>query len=101
MSSSDIDTFEGSKLKKVLRESAVKGEHDELNASEEDDNSEATLLIPILSLSIIILITVSLALFRLFYTKCYKDKQETNSRYVIRNSISKLTQNNVKNTLKC
>ena len=78
---SDIETYEGSKLKKVLRESAaIKSEPVSEEDKQESDPADSSLLIPLLSLAIIILITLALGTFRLFYTKFYKDKEESLSR---------------------
>ena len=78
----DTETYEGSKLKKVLRESAaIKSEPMSDSVSEEEESDpDSSLLIPLLSLAIIILITLALGTFRLFYTKFYKDKEESLSR---------------------
>ena len=80
----DTETYEGSKLKKVLRESAaIKSEPMSDSVSEEErqeSDPDSSLLIPLLSLAIIILITLALGTFRLFYTKFYKDKEESLSR---------------------
>ena len=76
---SDIDTFEGTKLQKVLRESVT---HSELLESDKENitDSESSLLIPVSILTVIVFITLFLALFRLFYTRFYKDKEELHSR---------------------
>ena len=76
---SDIETFEGTKLQKVLRESATQSELLE-GDKENVTDSDSSLLIPVLILSVIVFITLFLALFRLFYTRFYKDKEETHSR---------------------
>lgn len=78
---SDIETYEGSKLKKVLRESAaIKSEPVSEETEKQESDPDSSLLIPLLSLAIIILITLALGTFRLFYTKFYKDKEESLSR---------------------
>ena len=69
--------FVGYKLKKVLQENALTNE---LSESDADPNI-SSLTVPVIALSIIIFITLSLAIFRLFYTRFYKDKEEANSRY--------------------
>ena len=76
---SDIETFEGTKLQKVLRESATQSELLESDKESVTD-SDSSLLIPVLILSVIVFITLFLALFRLFYTRFYKDKEEPHSR---------------------
>lgn len=77
----DTETYEGSKLKKVLRESAaIKSSEPISDSEEEESDPDSSLLIPLLSLAIIILITLALGTFRLFYTKFYKDKEESLSR---------------------
>ena len=77
----DIETYEGSKLKKVLRESAAIKSSEPISDSEQQESDpDSSLLIPLLSLAIIILITLALGTFRLFYTKFYKDKEESLSR---------------------
>ena len=71
----------GYKLKKVLQENAVTNELTETDVDDlESDFSSLT--VPVISLSIIIIITLSLAIFRLFYTRFYKDKEEITSRYI-------------------
>ena len=83
-SPSDTETYEGSKLEQVLRESAaiIKSEpvSDSFSDEERESDPDTSLLIPLLSLSIIILITLALSSFRIFYTKFYKDKEEGLSR---------------------
>ena len=72
---------DGSKLKKVLRESAaIKSEPVSEETDKQESDPDSSLLIPLLSLAIIILITLALGTFRLFYTKFYKDKEESLSR---------------------
>ena len=77
---SDIDTFEGTKLQKVLRESATQSELLETDTENVTDSDSVSLLIPVLILSVIVVITLFLALFRLLHTRFYKDKQESYSR---------------------
>ena len=77
---SDIETYEGSKLKKVLRESAAIKSEPMSEEDKQESDPDSSLLIPLLSLAIIILITLALGTFRLFYTKFYKDKEESLSR---------------------
>ena len=76
----DIDTFEGDKLREILQRSAIKS--DLLSSDEEDESSDAeqSLLIPVLALSAIAVLTLSLAAFRLFYTRFYKDKEDPHPR---------------------
>ena len=73
--SSQVDTFEGSELEKALRESAAKTEAPAAGG-EGGAEPHQSLLLPILLLSLIVAITLALALSRLIYTKMYKDKQE-------------------------
>ena len=77
----DTETYEGSKLKKVLRESAAIKMSDSEERQNQESDPDSSLLIPLLSLAIIILITLALGTFRLFYTKFYKDKEESLSRW--------------------
>ena len=80
--SSQVDTFEGSELEKALRESAAKteapaaGGEGGLGRGGGGAEPHQSLLLPILLLSVIVAITLALALSRLIYTKMYKDKQE-------------------------
>ena len=78
-SSSDIDTFEGDKLKKILQRSAIKSD---LSDEDDEDDSDRSLLIPLLALSAIAGLTLALAAFRVFYSRFYKDKEE--SRHIHR-----------------
>ena len=73
-SSSDIDTFEGAELKKILQRSAIKTD---LSDQDDEDESDKSLLIPLLALSAIAGITLALAAFRVFYSRFYKDKEQS------------------------
>ena len=73
-SSSDIDTFEGDKLKKILQRSAIKSD---LSDEDDEEDPDRSLLIPLLALSAIAGLTLALAAFRLFYSRFYKDKEES------------------------
>ena len=79
-SSSDIDTFEGDKLKKILQRSAIKSELSEEDAEDDSDDSDRSLLIPLLALSAIAGLTLALAAFRLFYSRFHKDKEQSRPR---------------------
>ena len=71
----------------MLQENAVTNELTETDVDDlESDFSSLT--VPVISLSIIIIITLSLAIFRLFYTRFYKDKEEITSRYIFYDEIS-------------
>ena len=71
---SDIDTFEGDKLKKILQRSAIKSD---LSDEEDSEDSERSLVIPLLALSAIAGLTLGLAGFRLFYSRFCQDKQQS------------------------
>ena len=75
-SSSDIDTFEGDKLKKIIERSSSAIKSD-LSDEDDEDESDRSLLIPLLALSAIAGLTLALAAFRLFYSRFYKDKQQS------------------------
>ena len=82
--SRDIDTFEGDKLKKILQRSAIKSDLSDEDEEDEDDSSDSdrSLLIPLLALSAIAGLTLALAGFRLFYSRFYKDKEQSRHRLV-------------------
>ena len=68
--SSDIDTFDGDELKKILQRSAKEKNIISDKAEEaEEAYSDWTLLIPLFALSVIAGVTLTLATFRLFYSR--------------------------------
>ena len=78
--SSDIDTFEGDQLKKILQRSAIKSDLSDGDEEDDSGDSDGSLLIPLLALSAIAGLTLALAAFRLFYSRFYKDKEESRHR---------------------
>ena len=77
---SDIDTFEGDKLKKILQRSAIKSDPSPNDEDDSDSEPEKSLLIPLLALSAIAVLTLSLAGLRLCHARLAKEKGDTRPR---------------------
>ena len=71
---SDIDTFEGDELKKILQSSPIESDlvfYEEEAVEAEEADSDRLLLIPLFALSFLAGVTLTLATFRLFYCRFF------------------------------
>ena len=76
----DFDTFEGDKLQKILQRSAMKSDQPVGDEGDDEPETDQSLLIPLLALSLIAGLTLALAACRLCHDRFLKDKESPEAR---------------------